>query len=226
MVLVTRSCDLGPDYGDRVVLVADQPGMRRAIRERQALDPHLFRMAQSLRCGFRGGLAPPELYLESLARPFAEHLERHYAHPLRERESHGLSEARLSRALAFIDAHLPGAVPLDGLAEAAFLSPFHFGRMFKRSTGLAPHEFVTHRRIGAAAQLLASTRLPVAEVARRVGYENQAHFSTAFRRVAGTTPTRYRRLAERGEAPPVPGKAFASGKVRVDQGARDRLPRG
>ena len=203
LVRVTQSCDLGFQHGDRLVLVANAPVMRREIRERAALDPHLFRMAQSIRCGFRRGLPPPAAYLDSLAGPVAEHLQRHYAQPLRERESRGLSEARLVRALAFIDERLPRVVPIEELAEAAFLSPFHFGRMFKRSTGLSPHEFVTHRRIGAAAQLLASTPLPIVEIARRVGYENQAHFSTAFRRVARMTPSRYRLLAERGEAPPL-----------------------
>jgi AraC-like DNA-binding protein len=193
LVTVTRSCGLGSEYRDRILLVADAPRMRRAIRERQSVDPYLFRMAQALRCGFRRGVLPPPAYLDIIAGPLADHLELNYARPLRDRERKGLSESRLARALAFIDAQLPGEVPMDQLAAAACLSPFHFGRMFKRSTGLAPHEFVNLCRFARASELLASTKLPIAAVGRSVGYGNPSHFTTAFRRLAGQTPSRYRR---------------------------------
>ena len=139
-------------------------------------------------------------YLESLAGPLARHLERHYAGRTRQRERAGLSEMRLAKALSFIDEHLFGDFEIDALAAAACLSPFHFQRMFKRSVGMAPQAFITRRRIAEASKLLGSTTLPVAEVARRVGYPNQAHFATLFRRATGVTPSRCRSMARGGPA--------------------------
>jgi AraC-like DNA-binding protein len=186
---------------DRIVLLVH--GARRAVCNRETFDPYLFRMAQSVRSGFRHDVPPPGAFLESLAGPLAAHLESFYApRRTRARERGGLSEARLARVLALIEARLDHALCLEDLSQAAHLSPFHFNRMFKRSTGVPPHAFITRRRIAAAAELLASTTLPLSEVGRRCGYPSQPHFSTAFTRVAGMTPSSYRSQARRGEAVP------------------------
>jgi len=72
------------------------------------------------------------------------------------------------------------------------MSPFHFARMFKLATGLAPHAYITRQRMGRARDLLATTDLPLLEVAARVGYQTQAHFTGVFHRYVGTTPRVYR----------------------------------
>jgi AraC-like DNA-binding protein len=201
MVQVAPRCRQVSDFRDRVVLVAHGPPIRLPASDGETCDPFLFHLAQAIRYGFRRNVAPPQAYLDSIAAPIARHLEDHYAGRTRERDRGGLSESRLAKTLAFIDAHLFGKVSIDDLAEAACLSPFHFSHMFKRSTGVSPLAFVRRRRIVAAARLLASSMLPMAEIARQTGHENQAHFSVSFRRVMGMTPSRYRSLARR-EAPP------------------------
>jgi AraC-like DNA-binding protein len=186
-----------PMDAERIVLVA-HGSVDRPIADRETVDPYLFRMAQTLRCGFRGGVPPPEPYLDTLAAPLAEHLLRHYARRTRHRESGGLSEARLARVRAFVEAHLFEPVPLAAMADVANLSLFHFGRMFKRSLGVSPAAFMLERRIEASAGLLAETALSIEEVSRRAGFRTQAHFCTAFRRVKGMPPSRYRRSLRGG----------------------------
>jgi AraC family transcriptional regulator len=78
------------------------------------------------------------------------------------------------------------------MAAVVHMSPFHFARAFKAATGQPPHRYLTQRRMERAKILLSVTRLPVAEVANRVGFSNQSHFSAQFRRATGTTPKGYR----------------------------------
>jgi AraC-like DNA-binding protein len=58
---------------------------------------------------------------------------------------------------------------------------------------LRPHEDLVRRRIERAQELLATSRLPLAEIALEVGFKAQAHFSTVFSRVVGETPNAWRR---------------------------------
>jgi len=58
--------------------------------------------------------------------------------------------------------------------------PYHFARLFKRSTGLPPHRFVVRRRIDEACALLAARTVPIAEIARLVGFRTSSHFTTTF----------------------------------------------
>jgi AraC family transcriptional regulator len=72
------------------------------------------------------------------------------------------------------------------------MSPYHFVRLFKRSSGGPPHRFLIRRRIDEARALLAARTVPIAEVARLVGFRTPSHFTTTFRRIAGMTPSAYR----------------------------------
>jgi len=72
------------------------------------------------------------------------------------------------------------------------MSPFHFARLFRRSTGVPPHRFVLRMRIERASSLLAARELSIAQIARRIGFRSPSHFSTVFRRISGATPRAYR----------------------------------
>jgi AraC family transcriptional regulator len=88
------------------------------------------------------------------------------------------------------------------LSALVHLSPFHFARLFKRSTGVPPHVFLVRRRIDEARALLATQTAPVAVIARSVGFRTPSHFTTTFRRFTGMTPTAYR--SDGGQAAPQP----------------------
>ena len=78
----------------------------------------------------------------------------------------------------------------------ASLSPFHFARSFKQSTGLTPHQYVTERRMRMAKYLLSHAHRRLAEVGRLAGFSSQSRFTTVFRKNVGATPGEYRRLMQ------------------------------
>jgi AraC family transcriptional regulator len=157
-----------------------------------APDPFVRSIGNVLRSGLRDGRPPSVPYLESVARALAVHLVEHYGREIRTPECRGLAPHRLNRVLAIIDERLGEALHVDDLAAEVHMSPFHFARMFKHSTGLAPHMYITSRRMERAKALLAQGAMPLAHIALRVGYQTQAHFTGVFHAQVGMTPRRYR----------------------------------
>ena len=81
---------------------------------------------------------------------------------------------------------------LTQLAALARLSSDHFAAQFRRSTGLPPHRYLLQRRIERAKELLAADGMSLAEIGYALGFPSQAHFTTTFRKLVGTTPGAYR----------------------------------
>ncbi|RFB78756.1 AraC family transcriptional regulator [Methylovirgula sp. 4M-Z18] len=104
----------------------------------------------------------------------------------------GLAPQMLRRVQDFVAAHLAEPLAIADLAACADLSPYHFARAFKRSTGEAPHAFVTRQRIARAKTLLHDA--PLADVAAACGFASQSHFTARFREATGVTPKVFRDL--------------------------------
>jgi AraC family transcriptional regulator len=100
--------------------------------------------------------------------------------------------SRLRRVTEYIQQNLDKALPLAELAALVSMSPFHFARLFKGSTGLPPHRFVIRQRIARARACLSTPDLSIAQISRSVGFRTPSHFTTVFRRVTGVTPRSYR----------------------------------
>lgn len=92
----------------------------------------------------------------------------------------------------FVSKRFDQPLSLADLADVAGMSPYHFARSFKASTGSTPHAYVVCRRIEEARRLLRDTDWPVVKVALGVGYESPSHFSAVFKREVGVTPGRFR----------------------------------
>ena len=108
-------------------------------------------------------------------------------------EAEEREDGRVGEAVSFICRNLSRAITLEEVAAAAGLSPAHFSRLFKGRTGCSPYEYILLRRIDEAKYLLASTRLPVREVAGRVGYGSAEHFIHSFQKKVGVTPGAFRK---------------------------------
>jgi AraC family transcriptional regulator len=105
----------------------------------------------------------------------------------------GLAPWQVRRATEKIVASAGIDVPLAVLAAEVGLSPFHFARAFKVSTGLPPHAWQMAQRIARAKALLESSDLPVTEIAFTVGYENSQAVARLFQRSVGMSPSKWRR---------------------------------
>jgi AraC family transcriptional regulator len=134
------------------------------------------------------------LYADTLADALAIHLvqissRRAEIVPPRRR----LSGPALQRVCDRIEADLGGELSIAELAREAHLSPYHFSRAFKEATGLPPHSYLTARRIEHAKELLATSEMPMSEIALEVGFSSQAHLTDCFHRLVGVTPREFRR---------------------------------
>jgi|SRR5207302_11235363 len=101
---------------------------------------------------------------------------------------------RLMRAREFIDHsyHLP--LDLEQISRAACLSRFHFLRLFRTAFNKTPHQYLTHRRIEKAKELLSSSALTVTDVCFEVGFESLGSFSSLFHKHVGHPPVTYRAI--------------------------------
>jgi AraC family transcriptional regulator len=101
---------------------------------------------------------------------------------------------RLKRVLDYIDSNIGRPIALDQLAADACLSPFHFSRLFRDATGLAPHRYVTNRRVQSAKDALARPGPSLVEIALDNGFGSLDNFIRVFRKTTGLTPGQYRSL--------------------------------
>jgi AraC family transcriptional regulator len=108
------------------------------------------------------------------------------------RDRGGLPIRQLRKVEDYVSHHLDREISVETLAELVELSPFHFSRVFKQTTGVSPLKFVTQERIALAQQMIRETSRSVIEIGLEVGYANPSHFAQVFRKVVGVTPTEFR----------------------------------
>jgi AraC-like DNA-binding protein len=143
-----------------------------------------------------------ELEAESRLTFVAEHLRERLYERLRPagrsapgpagRDARDPALARRLRDL--LDARVADGVTLEEAARLLHAHPAHLVRAFSRAYGIAPHQYLTSRRVGRARRLLLDG-LPPGEVATTTGFFDQAHLTRHFRKLVGVTPGRYRRSA-------------------------------
>jgi AraC family transcriptional regulator len=129
-------------------------------------------------------------HVEFLTRALAVHLVRcSIASDLPGRGAVGtLSAAKLRAAIDYVHDNLNWNLSLEAIAGATGDSPCHFARMFRRTTGKTPHQYVISQRIECAKRLLEAGELPISAIAVDTGFASQSHLTEVFRRVTGMTP--------------------------------------
>lgn len=145
------------------------------------------------------------LFVEALGIDIAWLLLREYSVASPRAESiprGGLTRNNTRRVIEYVEANLGRAVTLRELADVAELSPHHFVRMFKRSLGLTPYQYLLERRVDRAKELLRSKPASLAQVGLSTGFGSQSHFTSTFHRVVGTTPAEFQRLVAKTPSSP------------------------
>jgi AraC family transcriptional regulator len=165
------------------------PGTVEFAPVRGTSDPVVAHLALALRADDEAGSPGGLLFAESVATALAAHLLSRYAHsasspPVRG----GLAPSDLGPAIDFIRSNLGLGLRLADIAGAVGISPFHFSRLFKRSTGLSPYQFVLRERVGEAQRLLARGDCTIGEAALCVGFGSQSHLARHVRRHLGVQP--------------------------------------
>jgi len=112
--------------------------------------------------------------------------------PMSQLPQGGLAPWQERRAKEMIAANLDG-VPIRELARECRLSTAHFSRAFRRSVGVAPHNWLMEQRIVLAKKKLREDRLSLTDVAAECGFSDQSHFTRYFRRIVGVNPGAWRR---------------------------------
>ncbi|MBD2103946.1 helix-turn-helix domain-containing protein [Leptolyngbya sp. FACHB-261] len=154
------------------------------------IDPLIQHLAYALKAELESGCLSGRLYGESAAAMLAVHLLKINSplrQPIQEYKG-GLPRDKLSQVIEYIDEYLAQNVGLSELAQVADMSQYHFARLFKRSVGITPHQYLIRQRVERAKQLLRRRDLSIADVALQCGFANQGHLGYHFKRLLNTTP--------------------------------------
>ena len=106
-----------------------------------------------------------------------------------------LEQRRVSDALRHIEAHADEALDLAALAAIARLSKYHFLRVFRRSIGMTPYQFLLNVRMRRAAVRLLRSSETIVAIAFEAGFGDLSTFNKSFRETFGVSPSAYRRRA-------------------------------
>lgn len=108
-----------------------------------------------------------------------------------QRQPHAIEDV-----LAYISGHLSEPLPIGELAARAFMSEYHFIRVFKRKTGYTPHAYIVDARMHAAKYLLINSDIPLKQLCEECGFTDTSSFCAAFKRKNGVSPIEFRRQSE------------------------------
>lgn len=138
-----------------------------------------------------------DLVTSSLLRLIVAHLYRLSSSSLPEFEpvedSAALSASDFRKSVEILNDRLHEKFSLSELAAEFDKSPFHFARVFKRATGFPPHEYQLQLRIARARKMLREKPgRTIAEIACDLGFSDESHFRRHFKRIVGTTPSKFR----------------------------------
>ena len=195
---------------------------------RKFADARLSAMVAAAHAEMVAGFPNGRLFLDSVEQAMAVALVN--GHAVRHRPVQlyrgGLGSARLRRVKELVHAKMEEDLSLDEMAESVGLSTAHFARMFRKSTGETPHQFVLRQRLERAKAMLRAPATRVLDVAVACGFKTQQHFAQVFRDVCGFSPTRYRQDFLGHEATCEPEGCSEGTSQLVNRGLQSELSTG
>jgi AraC family transcriptional regulator len=178
-----------------LMAASNEPNGEVELRpHRKFADSRLGALVTAVHAEMAAGFPSGQLFLDSVEQAMAIALVNGQA--VRQRPAQisrgGLGPARLRRIRELVEARLEGDLTLDEMAQSVGLSTAHFARVFRKSTGETPHQFVLRQKLERAKAMLRAPVARVLDVAVACGFKTQQHFAQVFRDVCGISPTGYR----------------------------------
>ncbi len=167
-------------------------------------DPVMRHLAAATLAAFDDRHAGSDLLLDSILTAAGVHVLAKYGastRSAREQRTFGLAPWQERHAKDLMEASLD--ISLADLARECGLSVSQFRRAFRKTTGVAPHQWLLGRRVDHAKALLSQSELSLAEIALACGFASQSHFNSTLKRLTGASPGRWRRLLS---SPPIIAK--------------------
>jgi AraC family transcriptional regulator len=183
---------------ERLLACADQVGNGRApelLDRVNFSDPRMVTIMTWINEEVSSGGAPSHLYIEQLLDLVCLQLIKAHSGTTMPvvLGTRGLAAWQVKRVADYMRDNLAKNIKLQELADVVSLSRFHFCTAFRIATGHTPHAWLTRQRIAYAKRLLQDPTLRITDIALVIGYETPSSFSANFRKVAGLTPSEFRR---------------------------------
>lgn len=157
-------------------------------------DRTIYHLGMSLLPAFERPAEASKLFVDHVTLAAAAHIARTYgAMRMEVLKQGGLAAWQERLAKEMLDAHLDGEISPVELARQCGISPSHFARAFRCSTGKPPHRWLMQRRVEKAKALLRDTAMPLSDIAAACGFADQSHFTRVFAKAAGAAPGSWRR---------------------------------
>ncbi|WP_166676353.1 helix-turn-helix transcriptional regulator [Paraburkholderia rhizosphaerae] len=100
----------------------------------------------------------------------------------------------MARINAYVTAHLCEPIDVDTIAAVAGKGRFHFPRIFRRSVGMSPYQYLVQLRLRHAIKMIRESEMSLVEIAAATGFVDQSHLCRWVKRVYGATPTQFAKL--------------------------------
>jgi len=182
---------------DALATIAAQNGGRVASRlrwERDARDEVLWGLSHALLHASLSAGAN-QLLIDQIAISLLTHFAQAYGGLETDPSARvgQLAAWQLRRAREIMTMRLASNLTIAQVASECRLTPSHFARAFRRSTGVAPQRYLMQLRIAEAKKHLSQQHLPLSDIALMCGFGDQSHFTRVFRQITGTSPGAWRR---------------------------------
>jgi AraC family transcriptional regulator len=188
-------CYLEPTFLSQVAYESVNPEHVELFPTLKKADLLICQIGLSLKASLEVDGIGSRFYADSMATALSAHLLRHYStryHAFRDYQD-GLSKQKLRQAINYIQANLDEDLSLSEIATELGMSQYYFCRLFKRSTGVSPHQYLIQQRVEKAKHLLKQSEQTITSVAMECGFANQSHFAKCFHQCTGLNPRGFRK---------------------------------
>jgi AraC family transcriptional regulator len=177
--------------------VLDVPAVNDLVWECCELieDPIIFQIGKCLLPAMNTGIPMNKMFVDHLLFALLDHLVMKYGGfkaPSANAQA-GLPPWMLRKSMQFMREHLVDGITLVDIAHECGISVSGFVRLFKRSTGFSPHQWLVLQRIEKSIDLMRDRKASLAYIAIASGFSDQSHFTRTFTRKMGVSPRLWRR---------------------------------